>query len=120
MEKVLLTVVLVALKGGEKPTFLIPLRAAFDEVLSENGAAKPESPADYFRCAYLSLAESYRKAIAELEANTGESYHAIYIVGGGARNAFLNELTAKLTGKEVRALPIEATALGNLRLQMRA
>ena len=110
------------LVDADDPRFLSPesMREAFDQVLKENGSAKPAQAADYFRCAYRSLAESYRKAIEELEHNTGEDYHAIYIVGGGARNTFLNERTAELTGKEVRALPIEATALGNLRLQMRA
>lgn len=73
---------------------------------------------DYFRCAYLSLAVSYRDALAELEANTGSTYEKLYIVGGGAKNRFLNELTAEATGKEVVALPIEATALGNLNIQM--
>ena len=41
-------------------------------------------------------------------------------MGGGAKNAFLNELTEKATGKQVVALPIEATALGNLKIQLKA
>ena len=77
-----------------------------------------ESTADYFRCAYRSLALSYKKAIDELEANTGTKYEKLYIVGGGAKNAFLNRLTEEATGKKVVALPIEATALGNLKIQM--
>ena len=44
----------------------------------------------------------------------------MYIVGGGAKNAFLNHLTAKATGCNVIALPIEATAIGNLKIQMEA
>lgn len=64
------------------------------------------------------MALSYRDAIRELEANTGKSYEKLYIVGGGAKNTLLNELTAQATGKEVVALPIEATALGNLKIQM--
>ena len=75
---------------------------------------------DYFRCAYRSLALSYKKAIEELEANTGKTYEKIYIVGGGAKNVFLNRLTEEATGKRVVALPIEATALGNLKIQMEA
>ena len=75
---------------------------------------------DYFRCAYRSLALSYKRAIDELEANTGRSYDKLYIVGGGAKNAFLNRLTEEATGKRVIALPIEATALGNLKIQMEA
>lgn len=73
---------------------------------------------DYFCCAYCSLAESYRTALEELESNTTTAYCKLYIVGGGANNYFLNKLTAKATGKEVIALPIEATALGNLKIQM--
>ena len=64
------------------------------------------------------LQESYRKAIEELETNTGATYEKLYIVGGGAKNTFLNKLTEETTGKQVIALPIEATALGNLKVQM--
>ena len=96
--------------------FLAPERmtAAFDNALS----AKPETVGDYFRCAYRSLAKSYAIALAELEHNTGKHYYKLYIVGGGAKNAFLNRLTEEATGKQVIALPIEATALGNLKIQM--
>ena len=45
-------------------------------------------------------------------------YDQLYIVGGGAKNQFLNDLTEKATGKKVVALPIEATAIGNLKIQM--
>ena len=57
-------------------------------------------------------------ALEELERNTGRAYKRLYIVGGGAKNSFLNRLTEEATGKEVIALPIEATALGNLKIQM--
>lgn len=102
--------------NANDPELLSPksMKAAFDKALGiphmENG--------DYFRCAYLSLAQSYAKAIRELEANTGKTYEKLYIVGGGAKNVFLNDLTAKATGKEVIALPIEATAIGNLKIQL--
>lgn len=66
------------------------------------------------------LQESYAKALAELERNTGKQYDKLYIVGGGAKNDLLNRLTAQATGKRVVALPIEATALGNLKIQMEA
>ena len=96
--------------------FLAPesMKAAFDEATG-NGL---RTMGDYFRCAYKSLAISYRKALEELESNTGCVYSKLYIVGGGAKNRFLNRLTAEETGKEVIALPIEATALGNLKIQM--
>ena len=100
------------------PIFLAPesMKAAFDSALS----AKPQTLGDYFGCAYRSLALSYRQAIEELEYNTGKKYDKIYIVGGGARNGFLNRLTEQATGKQVIALPLEATALGNLKIQMEA
>ena len=100
------------------PIFLAPesMKAAFDSALS----AKPQTLGDYFRCAYRSLALSYRQAIEELEYNTDKKYDKIYIVGGGARNGFLNRLTEQATGKQVIALPLEATALGNLKIQMEA
>ena len=98
--------------------FLAPesMKAAFDSALS----AKPQTLGDYFRCAYRSLALSYRQAFEELEYNTDKKYDKIYIVGGGARNGFLNRLTEQAAGKNVVALPIEATALGNLKIQMEA
>ena len=100
------------------PVFLAPesMKAAFDAKLPR----LPESAAGYFRCAYRSLAQCYRQAIAELEHNTGRSYDSLYIVGGGAKNQYLNRLTEEATGKKVLALPIEATALGNLNLQMKS
>jgi len=100
------------------PAFLAPasMRAAFDAALSK----APRTVGDYFRCAYRSLAESYKTALEELERNTGRTYDRLYIVGGGAKNQFLNRLTQEITGKEVIALPIEATALGNLKVQMEA
>ncbi|MDD6679411.1 MAG: rhamnulokinase [Firmicutes bacterium] len=101
--------------NADAQEFLAPksMKAAFDAALGV-----PMTEADYFRCAYLSLAQSYRKAIRELEANTGKHYEKLYIVGGGAKNAFLNRLTEEATGKQVIALPIEATALGNLKIQL--
>ncbi len=103
------------LVDANDPAFLSPksMKEAFDAKL----AVKPENAAGYFRCAYRSLAESYRTALEELEKNTGRKYESLYIVGGGAKNAFLNGLTERAAGKKVIALPIEATALGNLRQQ---
>ena len=98
------------------PAFMAPesMKAAFDEALE----AKPQTVGDYFRCAYRSLALSYHEAICQLEQNTGKTYEKLYIVGGGAKNQFLNRLTEEATKKTVIALPIEATALGNLKIQM--
>jgi len=99
-------------------TFLAPdsMKAAFNSKLPE----LPKNPADYFRCAYRSLAMTYKSAVEEIERATNTKYSSIYIVGGGAKNNFLNTLTEQATGKKVIALPIEATALGNLKIQMEA
>ena len=99
------------------PVFLAPesMKAAFDGKLPH----PPKCPGGYFRCAYRSLAQSYAQAIREIETNTQKVYDTLYIVGGGAKNGYLNRLTEEATGKRVIALPIEATALGNLRIQMK-
>lgn len=106
------------LVDANAPEFLAPasMKAAFDA--AANGGLR--TIGDYFCCAYRSLAESYHTALDELERNTGKEYSRLYIVGGGAKNQFLNQLTHEATGKQVIALPIEATALGNLKIQMEA
>jgi rhamnulokinase len=98
--------------------FLAPesMKDAFDKALS----LKPQTVGDYFRCAYRSLALCYMNAVQELQHNTGKKYDRIYIVGGGAKNALLNHLTEEASGKKVIALPIEATAIGNLKIQIKA
>ena len=105
-----------ALVDANAPEYLAPksMKAAFDRATG----GQLQTVGDYFRCAYRSLAVSYQVALAELESNTGTHYDRLYIVGGGAKNRYLNDLTEKATGKQVIALPIEATALGNLKVQM--
>ncbi len=94
--------------------FLAPesMKSAFDTATG----GKLQTVGDYFRCAYLSLAESYRVALEEMEVITGENYDRLYIVGGGAKNRLLNQMTQEAIGRKVIALPIEATALGNLKI----
>ena len=105
------------LVDANDPIFLAPesMKAAFDARLPH----PPKCVGGYFRCAYRSLAQGYRQAIEEIERNTGKTYEKLYIVGGGAKNQFLNRLTEEATGKQVVALPIEATAIGNLMIQMK-
>ncbi|MDD6004210.1 MAG: rhamnulokinase [Firmicutes bacterium] len=97
------------------PVFLSPLsmKKAFDDVLEDHLEV-----GDYFRCAYRSLGRCYAKAIEEIEHNTKHKYHKLYIVGGGAKNQYLNMLTEEMSGKKVIALPIEASAIGNIKVQM--
>lgn len=95
--------------------FLAPesMKQAFDKMLK----TWPETDGDYFRCAFISLAQSYKTALEELKKNSGKSFDTLYIVGGGAKNKLLNELTEEICKIKVCALPIEATALGNLKIQ---
>ena len=101
--------------------FLAPksMKDVISSYFTERGKAAPTDMADYFNSAYHSLAYCYNDAIIDLEANTGRAYSEIYIVGGGAKNGYLNTLTEKYTSRRVVALPIEATAIGNLRVQMK-
>ena len=103
---------------AEDPAFLSPvsMKEAFDEKLGLTGL----SSSDYFRCAVTSLSKSYGKAIRELEENTGRKFKKLFIVGGGANNKLLNRLTEKETGLSVVARAMEATAIGNLKIQAEA
>ena len=93
------------------------MRAEIRAALAETGEA-PATDADLINSIYHSLAYCYGEAYREMEAVTGQHWDKLYIAGGGAKNATLNELTAHYTGKQVVALPIEATAIGNLKIQM--
>ena len=79
----------------------------------------PQNDNDIINATYHSLAYSYKVAINELEDITKQKYNYLYIVGGGAKNQYLNELTEFYTEKKVIALPIEATSIGNLFIQMK-
>src|SRR5690606_35787039 len=72
------------------------------------------------RTIFESLAHTYRMVLEWLEEVSGLSFQTIRVIGGGARNALLNQLTADVTGRVVLAGPVEATALGNIALQMLA
>ena len=77
------------------------------------------SKEDLFSSVFNSLALSYKNVINEIEENLGRKIDEIYIVGGGAKNEYLNQLTQKYCNKSVVAMPIEATAIGNIKTQMR-
>lgn len=95
--------------------FLSP-KNMIDEINKALG--KSLNSASIMRVIYDSLAKSYADAITELERNTGKKYKTLNIIGGGSRDNLLNELTAKATGKRIIIGPVEATAIGNLIVQM--
>ena len=94
------------------------MTAEIQAACMESGQQVPKSPGELASVIYNSLALYYRDTTQQLEQMTGVSYPAIHIVGGGANAGYLNQLTAKYTGKKVYAGPTEATAVGNLMAQM--
>ena len=80
----------------------------------------PKDDFDVFSSIYHSMALCYQKSIEELEKITGKKYKKLYIIGGGAKNKYLNDLVQKYTKLDVYAMPIEATSLGNIKVQMKA
>ncbi len=84
----------------------------------ESGQEMPTLVSDIAAVVYNSLANCYANTIKEIESITNNKYENIYIIGGGAKADYLNKLTKEYTNLNVKAIPIEATALGNLICQM--
>jgi rhamnulokinase len=78
----------------------------------------PEQPGEIAKCVFESLANSYKKAVAEIEDIFEKEFSTINVIGGGCQNELLNQLIADVTKKEVFAGPVEATAIGNLVAQL--
>ena len=100
--------------------FLAPesMIEAVKDYCAKSGKTVPGTAGQLAAVIYNSLAVCYGETVRELEAITGRNYAAINIVGGGSNAEYLNELTARHTGKTVYAGPGEATAIGNLLAQM--
>jgi rhamnulokinase len=91
----------------------VALRAA----LAETSQSVPDDPASLARVVLDSLALRYASVVRTIGSLTGEPVRGIHVVGGGCRNAYLNQATADASGLPVQAGPVEATAIGNLLLQ---
>ena len=85
---------------------------------ASSGQRVPRTTGELMRVIYQSLAHSYASAIEDLSELTGRTYTSINVVGGGCQDAYLNQLTADVSGLPVIAGPVEATCLGNLVVQM--
>jgi rhamnulokinase len=94
--------------------------AAIGEYCKDTEQPIPASPAACTRAVLESLAFKYRAVLESLEELTGTRFEEIRVVGGGSQNRLLNQFTADATGRPVIAGPIEATALGNIGMQMLA
>jgi len=94
------------------------MRDAIAEACVASGQQIPQNAGEYARVIYKSLAVCYQQAIVEIETLFGKNIDRLHIIGGGSQAKFLNELTAKATGKDIIAGPVEATAIGNIAVQM--
>jgi rhamnulokinase len=101
------------LGGGDVPALVA-------EACRRTGQKPPASRGEVVRAIHTSLACKYRLVLERLEAATGREIRRLHVVGGGARNGLLNRLTADITGREVLVGAVEATALGNVLVQLRA
>lgn len=78
----------------------------------------PQTVGEIARTIYESLAQTYAQTVAEIETATGKNYPALNMIGGGIKDKLLCELTAKRCKRQVFAGPTEATALGNIAVQL--
>jgi rhamnulokinase len=93
-----------------------PAFTAPQDMLAE--VKKAVGSSDPLNSVYHSLAKSYADAAGQIEEVTGRRYSRIVIVGGGAKDSYLCQLIEQYSKLTVKALPIEATAIGNIKVQL--
>jgi rhamnulokinase len=110
----------VSLIDPDDALFLHPasMTAAIDQYCAKTHQPTPDSPGAYVRAILEGLALKYRVVLEQLESLTGTTFIEIRVIGGGSHNTLLNQFTADATGRRVIAGPKEATALGNLIVQL--
>jgi rhamnulokinase len=110
----------VSIVNTDHPDFVAPgdMPARIRAYCARTGQPVPEDDGALTRCILDSLALGYRFAVDDLAAATGRPVPAVHIVGGGSRNQLLNQTVSDATGLPVIAGPAEATALGNVLVQL--
>ncbi len=103
------------------PSLLAPghMPARIEALLVAQGSRVPASIPEFVRGVLQSLANAYAEAVRDIDRLTGGSVRTVHLVGGGAQNALLCQLTADTVGVPVVAGPVEATTIGNLLVQAR-
>ena len=86
--------------------------------LKEENQELPKSKGDFMRCVCISLAKKYAEVKTQMERCTNKRINKIYIVGGGSKNQLLNRFAAEYTQCEVIRGEVEATAMGNILVQL--
>ena len=106
----------------DAPEFVAPgdLPSRIQEFCRKTGQPVPETVGAVMRCIYESLALKYRYAIEQLSAVTGRAFTTLHVLGGGTKDRLLCQMTADCCGLTVKAGPVEATALGNIMIQLKA
>jgi rhamnulokinase len=106
----------------DDPAFLPPgdMPARIAEACRRIGQPPPATPAVVVRCILDSLALAYRAAVRDAQRLSGREVDVVHLVGGGAQNELLCQLTADACGVLVEAGPVEASALGNVLVQAQA
>jgi rhamnulokinase len=106
----------------DRPEFLPPgdMPARLRAECRRTGQPVPATPAELTRCVLDSLAVAYRRTVREAAELSGKAVDVVHVVGGGAQNALLCQLTADACELPVVAGPTEAAALGNVLVQARA
>lgn len=109
----------VSLINPADPRFIPPgdMPAKIAGFCRETGQPVPESPGAFIRCALESLALLYCRTLRQVESLIEKKIERLHIVGGGSRNALLNQLAANALQIPVLAGPVEATAAGNILIQ---
>ena len=87
---------------------------------ADTGQNVPQTIGEIARTIYESLAMSYKETFVHLEKLKGSCIDVLHIVGGGSNNLLLNQMTSDAICRTVIAGPSEATAIGNLMMQVKA
>ena len=108
-----------SLINPDDATFACPenMETAIKAYCQRTNQPVPEERAAITRCIFESLALRYRQVLEQLDSLSGRKAEVLHIIGGGSKNALLNQWTANSIGREVIAGPAEATALGNIMVQ---
>ncbi len=106
----------------DDPSFANPesMTKAIDAYCMKTNQKKPETPADYIRIVYRSLAHRYGEITEWLRELSPVEIKRLHVIGGGSRNKHLMQMAADTLGIPVIAGPAECTALGNVLMQLRA
>lgn len=105
----------------DDPAFVHPdsMTRAIADYCAEHGQKVPETPADFVRVIYRSLAKKYKIVLDWLKELTDVKVNKLHVIGGGSKNVHLMQMAADELGIPVIAGPAESTALGNVLVQLR-